>query len=162
MRIRQVLISATVCVLVAAASSAADASAGAAATPGSVQALVAGMSLEQKVGQLFATYVYGDTATTTDPAYTSQNQAAYGVDNGAQVVDKNTNPANSADGPRSFGDHTGAVAALSAASVLGYQSAGIAATAKHFPGLGSTSINTDNGIAVTDETRAQFDANDLP
>ena len=261
MRIRQVLVSATVCVLVAAAPSAAGASAGAAATPGSVQALVAGMSLEQKVGQLFATYVYGDTATTTDPAYTSQNQAAYGVDNGAQViakyhlgsviyftwsgnlanptqiatlsnglqqaagdvpllistdqeggnvtrigaplavspgnmaigatfsapdsyamshatgaqlkalgitvddapvVDTNTNPANSADGPRSFGDRTGAVAAMSAASVLGYQSAGIAATAKHFPGLGSTSINTDNGIAVTDETRAQFDANDLP
>jgi beta-N-acetylhexosaminidase len=256
MRIRQVLVSATACMLVAT-----GASADAIATTDRIQTLVAGMSLEQKVGQLFATYVYGDTATTTDPAYTSQNQAAYGVDNGAQVVakyhlgsviyftwsgnlanptqvatlsnglqqaagdvpllistdqeggnvtrigaplavspgnmaigatfsapdsyamsnatgaqlkalgitvddapvvDTNTNPANSADGPRSFGDRAGAVAAMSAASVLGYQSAGIAATAKHFPGLGSTSINTDNGIAVTDETRAQFDANDLP
>jgi beta-N-acetylhexosaminidase len=83
MRIRQVLVSATLGVLVAT-----GASAGAAATPDSIQTLVAGMSLEQKVGQLFATYVYGDTATTTDPAYTSQNQAAYGVDNGAQVVAK--------------------------------------------------------------------------
>jgi beta-N-acetylhexosaminidase len=44
--------------------------------------------------------------------------------------------------------------------VRGYQSGGIAATAKHFPGLGSTTISADNGIAVSDETRAQFDAND--
>ena len=226
-----------------------------------IRDLVGAMTLEQQVGQLFVTYVYGDSATTADPAYTTQNHALYGVDTGAQVVDKyhlggviyftwsgnlagptqiaalsnglqqaaggtpllistdqeggnvtrigaplavspgnmaigatfspadslamshatgaqlkalgidvddapvvdtNTNPANSADGPRSFGDRAVPVSAMSAASVLGYQSAGIAATAKHFPGLGSTSINTDNGIAVTDETRAQFDANDLP
>jgi beta-N-acetylhexosaminidase len=229
-----------------------------------VRTVLAGMSLEQKVGQLFQTYVYGDTATTTDPAYTTQNQALYGVDNGAQVlakyhlggviyftwsgnlgsptqiatlsnglqqastgngdaplvittdqeggnvtrigaplavspgnmalgatfspadsyamshatgqqlaalgingddapvVDTNTNPANTADGARSFGDRAGPVAVMGAASVLGYQSAGIAATAKHFPGLGSTSVNTDNGVAVTDETRADFDRNDLP
>ncbi|HZC69664.1 MAG TPA: glycoside hydrolase family 3 N-terminal domain-containing protein [Jatrophihabitans sp.] len=228
------------------------------------QAALAGMSLDQKIGQLFETYVYGDTATTTDPAYTAQNQALYGVDNGAElmakyhlggviyftwsgnlanptqianlsnglqqaaaadggapllvstdqeggnvvrigaplavspgnmaigatfsaptsfamshvtgaelaalginvddapVVDVNTNPANSADGPRSFGDRAAPVAAMSAASVAGYQSAGVAATAKHFPGLGSTSVNTDNGVAVTDETRQQFEHNDLP
>lgn len=230
----------------------------------SVQRLLRQLSLEQKVGQLFATYAYGDTATTENPAYTSQNQALYGVDNGAQlvakyhlgsviyfswtgnlanptqiatlsnglqqaasdsdgvpllistdqeggsvtrigaplavspgnmaigatgrltdsydmsrvtgqqlkalginvddapVVDTNTNPANSADGPRSFGDRALAVAAFGAASIAGYQQAGIAATAKHFPGLGSTSVNTDNGIAVTDETRADFERNDLP
>lgn len=230
----------------------------------SIQHLLHQLSLEQKVGQLFATYAYGDTATTEDPAYTSQNQALYGVDNGAQliakyhlgsviyfswsgnlanptqiatlsnglqqaasdsdgvpllistdqeggsvtrigaplavspgnmaigatgrladsydmsrvtgqqlkalgidvddapVVDTNTNPANSADGPRSFGDRALAVAAFGAASVAGYQHAGIAATAKHFPGLGSTSVNTDNGVAVTDESRADFERNDLP
>ena len=78
------------------------------------------------------------------------------------MVDTNTNPQNSADGPRSFGDRALPVAAMSAASITGYQSAGIAATAKHFPGLGSTNVNTDNGIAVTNESRADFDRNDLP
>ncbi len=231
-----------------------------------VDAALAAMTLPQKIGQLFVTYVYGDTATTEDPAYTSQNQALYGVDNGAQliaeyhlggiiyfawtsnlqtpqqigglsnglqhaamaqqpaipliintdqeggnvvrigapaavspgematgatfspidafrdaqasgqqlramginvdnapVVDVNTNPANTADGPRSFGDNPAMVSALTATSVLGFQlGAGEGATAKHFPGLGSTTVNTDTGIAVTDETRAQFERNDLP
>jgi beta-N-acetylhexosaminidase len=236
------------------------------ATAGSqAQAVLASMSLEEKVGQLFFTYVYGDSATTENPTWTQQNQALYGVDNGAElvaryhlggviyftwsgnlqsppqiaslsdglqraataqhpavpllistdqeggnvtrisaplavspgnmaigatfspdsalraaavtgqqlralgineddapVVDVNTNPANTADGPRSFGDRAGMVSAMAAAAVTGYQSAGVAATAKHFPGLGSTTINTDNGVAVTDETRAEIMANDLP
>jgi beta-N-acetylhexosaminidase len=80
----------------------------------------------------------------------------------APVVDVNTNPANSADGPRSFGDRAGMVAALGTAAVVGYQRAGVAAQAKHFPGLGSTSVNTDLGVSVTNETRAQIFANDLP
>jgi beta-N-acetylhexosaminidase len=228
------------------------------------QQTLAAMSLDEKVGQLFETYAYGDSATTTNAADVSQNQALYGVDNGAQlvakyhlgsiiyftwsdnlnnpaqmatlsnglqqaaadageppllistdqeggnvtrigaplavspgnmaigatfspadsyamshatgeqlaalginvddapVVDVNTNPANSADGPRSFGDRAGMVSALSVTSVLGYQRAGLAATAKHFPGLGSTSVNTDNGVAVTNETKQQFARNDLP
>ncbi|HEX4704959.1 MAG TPA: glycoside hydrolase family 3 N-terminal domain-containing protein [Pseudonocardiaceae bacterium] len=78
------------------------------------------------------------------------------------VVDVNTNPRNSADGPRSFGDHTAMVSALAAAAVAGYQHAGIAAQAKHFPGLGDTTVNTDNGVAVTNETRAQIMATDVP
>src|SRR5919107_964331 len=56
--------------------------------PGSIQALLARMTLAEKVGQLFVTYAYGDTATTTAPSYTAQNQALYGVDNGAELVDK--------------------------------------------------------------------------
>lgn len=80
----------------------------------------------------------------------------------APVSDVNTNPLNSADGPRSFGDRAGMVSLLAAAEVSGYQHGGVAAQAKHFPGLGSTTTNTDLGVAVTDETRAQFMANDLP
>jgi beta-N-acetylhexosaminidase len=241
-----------------------QATASAAPASDPVKARLAQLSLEQKVGQLFSTYVYGNSATAPSAADAAQNRALYGVDTGAQViakfhlgsviyfawtdslnnptqiaglsnglqqaaldsdgtpllistdqeggnvtrigaplavppgnmavgatfspvdsynmsratgqqlkaigitvddapvVDVNTNPANTADGPRSFGDQAIPVSVLSAASVLGYQSAKVAATAKHFPGLGSTSINTDNGIAVTDETRADFDRNDLP
>lgn len=230
-----------------------------------VRSALARMTLEEKVGQLFVDYVYGDTATTTDPAYTSQNQAAYGVDTPAEViakyhlggviyfswsgnvnapdqiaglsdglqkaamaqdpavpllistdqeggivtrldspvavspgnmaigatfsptisyrtaavtaqqlralgintddapvVDVNTNPANTADGTRSFGDNPAMTTAMAAAAITGYQSNGVVATAKHFPGLGSTTTNTDTAPAVTDETRAQIFRNDIP
>jgi beta-N-acetylhexosaminidase len=80
----------------------------------------------------------------------------------APVVDVNTNPANSADGPRSFGDNPAVVSAMAASSVLGYQHGGVAAQAKHFPGLGDTTVNTDNGVAVTNETRAQIMSTDIP
>jgi len=80
----------------------------------------------------------------------------------APVVDVNTNPRNAADGPRSFGDRTAQVSLLAAAAVAGYRSAGIGAQAKHFPGLGDTTVNTDNGVAVTDETRAQILATHVP
>jgi beta-N-acetylhexosaminidase len=263
-RVRRAFVPAIVAALVTALAAPAFAAPRPATSGDIAQRMLATMSLDQKIGQLFETYAYGDTATTTDPAYTSQNQALYGVDNGAQlvakyhlgsviyftwtgnlstptqiatlsnglqtaaadageapllistdqeggnvtrigaplavspgnmaigatfssddsyamsratgrqldalginvddapVVDVNTNAANTADGPRSFGDRAGMVTPLSVASVLGYQSAGVAATAKHFPGLGSTSVNTDNGVAITDETKHQFERNDLP
>ncbi|GAA4920872.1 beta-N-acetylhexosaminidase [Stackebrandtia albiflava] len=46
------------------------------------------MSVEEKVGQLFVTYVYGQTADTTDPADVAANRAAHGVDNAAQLIDE--------------------------------------------------------------------------
>ena len=47
-------------------------------------------------------------------------------------------------GSRSFGSDTAVVADLTAAFVQGLQTAGIAATAKHFPGLGTATVNTDD------------------
>lgn len=231
-----------------------------------VRAAMAGMTLPEKIGQMFVTYVYGDSATTTTPADVAQNQALYGADvhNGAEllakyhlggviyftwshnlanpqqiaslsnglqqaamadqgiplqistdqeggivnrigapmsvspgnmalgatfnplqaeqtaavtggelramginvddapVVDVNTDPRNAADGPRSFGDQSLAVSAFAAAAVAGYQHAGVTAQAKHFPGLGDTTVNTDNGVAVTNETRQQIMSTDIP
>ncbi|SDE13565.1 glycoside hydrolase family 3 protein [Glycomyces harbinensis] len=46
------------------------------------------MSLEQKVGQLFTTYAYGQTADTTAAADVANNQAAHGVDNGVALLEK--------------------------------------------------------------------------
>jgi beta-N-acetylhexosaminidase len=80
----------------------------------------------------------------------------------APVVDVNTNPLNSADGPRAFGDRTAAASVFGASALAGYAAAGIGAQAKHFPGLGDTTVNTDNGVAVTDETRAQILATHVP
>ncbi|MET0419697.1 MAG: glycoside hydrolase family 3 N-terminal domain-containing protein [Actinoplanes sp.] len=80
----------------------------------------------------------------------------------APVVDVNTNPRNTADGVRAFGDRTAPVAAFGAAAERGYQAAGIGTTAKHFPGLGDTTVNTDNGVAVTEESREQIMRTHVP
>lgn len=44
------------------------------------------MSLEQKVGQLFATYVYGSDATAPTAADRAANRAAFGVETPAEVI----------------------------------------------------------------------------
>lgn len=46
------------------------------------------MTLEEKVGQLFVTYAYGDTVDTTRPADVSRNRSAHGVDNAKALIDK--------------------------------------------------------------------------
>ena len=232
-----------------------------------VRAVMATMSLTDKVEQMFVSYVYGTSATVTDAADVTKNQALYGasvtdgtdlltqyhlggiiyfawangltdpqaiggLSNGLQqvamsgahpiplqistdqeggivnrigapaavspgnmaigatfdpvdayraanvsgtelramginlddspVVDVNTNPQNSADGPRSFGDRPPMVSAMATAAIAGFRRAGVAAQAKHFPGLGDTTVNTDNGIAITNETRQQIMSTDVP
>ena len=56
----------------------------------------------------------------------------------APVVDINTNPENPVIGYRSFGENKEKVARKGLAYVLGIQSQGVIATAKHFPGHGDT------------------------
>jgi beta-N-acetylhexosaminidase len=231
---------------------------------GPIGQLMARMTLPEKVGQMFVSPVYGDSATTTAAADVAANQAAYGVDTGAEavaryhlggviyftwsgnlanpqqiaalsnglqqaamatggiplqistdqeggvvnrigaplavspgnmaigatfdpgnayaaakvsgtelkalginvvdapVMDVNTNPRNTADGSRAFGDRTRQVSLFGASALRGYRGAGIGTQAKHFPGLGDTTVNTDHGIAVTDETREQIMATHVP
>ncbi|GAA2097757.1 glycoside hydrolase family 3 protein [Actinomadura alba] len=50
--------------------------------------IINGMTLEEKVGQLFVTYAYGDRADTTEPGDVALNRRFYGVDNAAQLIDK--------------------------------------------------------------------------
>ncbi|SCG40520.1 beta-N-acetylhexosaminidase [Micromonospora halophytica] len=231
-----------------------------------IRAVMAEMTLAEKVGQMFVLQVNGDTATTTNPTDVAANQALYGSDvrNGAEllakyhpggiiyfnatnnlnnpqqvallsnglqraaladhgvpvqistdqeggfvtripppsaiapgnmaigatfdrdvsfstaaatgrqlramginmdhapVVDVNTNPRNTADGTRAFSDRTATVSAFGAAAVLGYQGGGVAATAKHFPGLGDAEANPDTGIAIVDETREEILRTHIP
>ena len=58
------------------------------AVNGWVNRTIAHMSLEQKVGQLFVTNVYGSQAGAVTDAEKAANQHAYGVDTPAQVVAK--------------------------------------------------------------------------
>ncbi|WP_405830191.1 MULTISPECIES: glycoside hydrolase family 3 N-terminal domain-containing protein [unclassified Streptomyces] len=80
----------------------------------------------------------------------------------APVADVNVNPANPVIGVRSFGSDPHAVAALVAAQVRGYQGAGVAATAKHFPGHGDTETDSHVGLPVMRHTRAVWEELDEP
>ncbi|MFJ4774934.1 glycoside hydrolase family 3 protein [Streptomyces sp. NPDC088762] len=80
----------------------------------------------------------------------------------APVADVNVNPANPVIGVRSFGADPDAVAALVAAQVRGYQGAGVAATAKHFPGHGDTETDSHVGLPVMRHTRAVWEELDEP
>ena len=53
-----------------------------------VKALVKKMTLEEKVGQLFVTYAYGQTADTTNAADVAKNQRDLGVANGKELIEK--------------------------------------------------------------------------
>jgi beta-N-acetylhexosaminidase len=66
----------------------------------------------------------------------------------APVCDVNSNPLNPVIGTRSFGEDPELVARLSAALIRGLQSAGVAATAKHFPGHGDTSSDSHHGAPI--------------
>ncbi|MET9469460.1 glycoside hydrolase family 3 N-terminal domain-containing protein [Streptomyces sp. NPDC006544] len=80
----------------------------------------------------------------------------------APVADVNVDPANPVIGVRSFGADPRAVAALVAAQVRGYQGAGVAATAKHFPGHGDTGTDSHVGLPLMRHTRAQWEELDEP
>ncbi|MGN9791424.1 glycoside hydrolase family 3 protein [Streptomyces sp. OZ13] len=84
------------------------------------------------------------------------------VQNYAPVADVNINPANPVIGVRSFGADPAAVARMVAAQVKGYQSAGIAATSKHFPGHGDTTVDSHTGIPVITHTRQEWEEVDAP
>lgn len=68
----------------------------------------------------------------------------------APVCDLAAWPGVSAVGARSFGSAPARVAALSAAYVRGLQAGGVAATAKHFPGLGGAAADPHHLAPVVD------------
>ncbi len=73
--------------------------------------------------------------------------AAMGINvNYAPVCDVNKNPKNPVIGVRSFGEDPARVAELASAVIIGMQSTGVAATAKHFPGHGDTSSDSHYGL----------------
>ena len=230
-----------------------------------IDQIVKRMTLEEKVGQLFVTYAYGQTADTTDPADVAHNQQELGVANGKELIEKyhvggviyfawsnnvanpgqiaglsnglqrvataqpsgipllistdqehgvvtrvgppatqlpgnmalgagrsqadtydagrisgqelraiginqdfapdadvNVNAQNPVIGVRSFGSDPSLVADLVSASVDGYQSANVAATAKHFPGHGDTATDSHYGVPIINHTRAEWERIDAP
>jgi beta-N-acetylhexosaminidase len=79
----------------------------------------------------------------------------------APVLDVASNPANPALGIRAFSDDPALVARHGAAMVRGLQSAGVAASMKHFPGAGDAAADPHHGIVSVAASRATLDAREL-
>ncbi|MFI6596167.1 glycoside hydrolase family 3 protein [Nonomuraea sp. NPDC050536] len=80
----------------------------------------------------------------------------------APVADVNINPRNPVIGPRSYGKDPRYVATMVSAAVKGFGDAGVAATAKHFPGHGDTNVDSHTGLPVIKHSRAQWERIDAP
>ena len=79
----------------------------------------------------------------------------------APVCDVINNAQNPVVGPRSFGADPTWVAQLSAALIQGLQAAGVAATAKHFPGHGDSTTDSHHGLDVLPHDEARLRAVEL-
>jgi beta-N-acetylhexosaminidase len=75
----------------------------------------------------------------------------------APVADLATNPDNPATGVRAFGDEPRHVARHVSAMIEGIQSQGVAATMKHFPGKGSSEVDSHHAMPVIAHDRARLD-----
>jgi beta-N-acetylhexosaminidase len=80
----------------------------------------------------------------------------------APSVDVNTAADNPVIGTRSFGSDPALVARHGAAAVAGLQSAGVAACAKHFPGHGSTTLDSHLVVATVDAPLSVLRKRELP
>ncbi len=78
------------------------------------------------------------------------------------TADVNLNPDNPVIGVRSFGDDPSQVAAMTAAQIRGYRTAGILSTAKHFPGHGAASVDSHLGLPVIATDRATLERIHFP
>ncbi len=105
-----------------------------------------------------------------DPELTEQVHRAIGTDLAqlginvdlAPCVDVLDSAENPAIGTRSFGADPALVSRHAAAAVRGLQAAGVAATAKHFPGHGSTRADTHEVVAAITGDLAEVWRRDLP
>jgi beta-N-acetylhexosaminidase len=106
-----------------------------------------------------------DDVALTESVYSAlgADLAALGINlNLAPSVDVNTAADNPVIGTRSFGSDPALVARHAAAAVTGLQSAGVAACAKHFPGHGSTRLDSHHVLATVDAPLSVLRSRDLP
>lgn len=95
----------------------------------------------------------GATGRTEDAAtagrITALELRALGITtNHAPVLDVNSDAENPVIGTRAFGDDPAEVARLGAAYIRAAQAAGVLTTAKHFPGHGSTAVDSHLDLPV--------------
>ncbi len=93
---------------------------------------------------------------------TGEEARAIGVHwNFFPVADVNSNPANPIINTRSFGEDPQQVGEFVSAYIRGAHSAGMLATAKHFPGHGDTATDSHLGVAQVSGDRARLESVEL-
>ena len=108
-------------------------------------------------------------AATGNPDYTKRAGELTGLEARAlgvqqiyaPVADVNNNAANPVINVRSYGEDPAQVAKFVAAFVAGAQTAGVIATAKHFPGHGDTAVDSHRGLPEIDVTRERLNSVEL-
>lgn len=110
-----------------------------------------------------ATYpVHGERFATESAAVMAEQVRALGFNvNFAPTLDVNSNPENPVINVRSYSEKPQVVADLGAASVRAFQRAGVAATVKHFPGHGDTSVDSHTGLPRVERSPELAHAVDL-
>jgi beta-N-acetylhexosaminidase len=94
---------------------------------------------------------------------TGEEARAIGVHwNFFPVADVNSNPDNPIINTRSFGEDPQEVGDFVSAYIRGAHSAGMLATAKHFPGHGDTATDSHLGVAQVTGNHARLDSVELP
>lgn len=129
---------------------------------GTVARLRSGQAFTESPGAL-ALSVAGDAqrVETMSEALAAEMRAV-GINwDFAPVVDILYNRHNPSLGTRAFGMEAREVARLATAAVRGFQRGGVAACAKHFPGLGNTPIDTHKALPALDVSVEQLKAHDL-
>jgi beta-N-acetylhexosaminidase len=135
--------------------------------------LLISADLERGAGmRLFDTTDFGwvmATGATGDPEYarrmgeiTGHEARALGIQHVlAPVVDVNNNAANPVINVRSFGEDPVQVGRFGASFIKGAQSAGVIATAKHFPGHGNTATDSHRGLPILNFSLADLNRIEL-
>ncbi len=108
-------------------------------------------------------------AATGDPSYAERAARAVGEGlradgitlNHAPVCDVNAEPRNPVIGTRSFGDDPERVAAFAAAWVRGSEAVGVATTPKHFPGHGTSPVDSHYTTVDVSDDAETIRARDL-
>jgi beta-N-acetylhexosaminidase len=135
------------------------------------------IAADQETGQLMGlgdgfTLFPGNMAlgATRDPQLAYQMGLAVGREltavgvnlNYAPVCDINSNPANPNIGIRAFGDDPTLASQMAVQLIRGLQEAGVAATAKHFPGLGEGAVDSHHELPILDLSWERFKQVELP
>lgn len=95
-------------------------------------------------------------------AITAREARAVGIEWAlAPVADVNSNPANPVINDRSFGEDPSSVAVLVSAFIRGAHQNGLLVTAKHFPGLGDSTIDPHLGVATINDDKDHLKAVEL-
>ena len=117
----------------------------------------------ENVGSMADVGVGGDAQKAYDAGKTIGTYlSGYGFNlDFAPVADVLTNGDNKTIGSRSFGTDAAVVASMIPSLVTGMEETGISSCLKHFPGLGDTTVDTHDGMATTERTLEQFQAEEF-